>query len=156
MNKGTNKTKQTQTRRYRQQSRREEGNGSGAGVKWAKAIHIWWQIETKSLVVACCSVYRNRKILLYPWSLYNSIHQCCCCSVIQSCLTLCDPMVCSPPGSSVHGILQARIPEWVAISFSRGSSQPRDGCRVSCAAGDLLHCRWILYWLSHQGTPVLP
>ena len=46
--------------------------------------------------------------------------------VAQSCLTLCDPMDCSPPGSSVHGFLQARILEWVAISFSRGSSQPRD------------------------------
>ena len=44
----------------------------------------------------------------------------------QSCLTLCDPMDYSLPGSSVHGILQARILEWVAISFSRGSSQPRD------------------------------
>ena len=44
--------------------------------------------------------------------------------VTQSCLTLCDPVDCSPPGSSVHGILQARILEWVAISFSRGSSQP--------------------------------
>ena len=43
----------------------------------------------------------------------------------QSCLTLCDPMDCGPPGSSVHGILQARIPEWVAIPFSRRSSQPR-------------------------------
>ena len=42
--------------------------------------------------------------------------------VAQSCLTLCNPVDCSPPGSSVHGILQARILEWVAISFSRGSS----------------------------------
>ena len=42
--------------------------------------------------------------------------------VTQSCPTLCDPVDCSPPGSSVHGILQARILEWVAISFSRGSS----------------------------------
>ena len=48
------------------------------------------------------------------------------CSVAQSCPTLYDPMDCSPPGSSVHGILQARILEWVAISFSRGSSRPRD------------------------------
>ena len=46
--------------------------------------------------------------------------------VAQSCLTLCGPMDCSPAGSSVHGILQARIPEWVAISFSRASSWPRD------------------------------
>ena len=42
--------------------------------------------------------------------------------VTESCLTLCDPMDCSPPGSSVHGILQTRILEWVAIPFSKGSS----------------------------------
>ena len=46
--------------------------------------------------------------------------------VLQTCPTLWDPMDCSPPGSSVHGILQARILEWVAIPFSSGSSQPRD------------------------------
>ena len=46
----------------------------------------------------------------------------CCCSVAQSCPTLCEPMDCSPPGPSVHGILQARTLEWVAIHFPRGSS----------------------------------
>ena len=51
------------------------------------------------------------------------------------CLTLYDPMDCSPPGSSVHGILQARILEWVATSFSRGPSRPRDQTQVSCIAG---------------------
>ena len=51
--------------------------------------------------------------------------------VVQPCLTLCDPMDCSPPGSSVHGIFQARVLEWVAIFFSRGSSQPRDRTWVS-------------------------
>ena len=55
--------------------------------------------------------------------------------VAQSCPTLCDPVDCSLPGSSVHGILQARILEWVAISFSRGSSQPRDQSQVSRIAG---------------------
>ena len=50
----------------------------------------------------------------------------------QSCPTLCDPMDCSPPGSSVHGILQARVLECVAISFSRGSSWPRGGTGVGC------------------------
>ena len=45
--------------------------------------------------------------------------------VAQSCLTLCDPVDCNPPGFSIHGILQARILKWVAISFSRGSSQSR-------------------------------
>ena len=53
----------------------------------------------------------------------------------QSCPTLCDPVDCSLPDSSVHGILQAKILEWVAISFSRGSSQPRDWTWVSCIAG---------------------
>ena len=55
--------------------------------------------------------------------------------VTQSCLTLCDPMDCCLPGSSVHGIVQARILEWVAISFSRESSQPRDRTQVSCITG---------------------
>ena len=55
--------------------------------------------------------------------------------VAQSCPTLCDPMDCSPPGSSVHGIHQARILEWIAISFSRGSSQPRDRTQVSHIVG---------------------
>ena len=49
-----------------------------------------------------------------------------CAKSLQSYLTLCDPMDCSPPGSSVHGILQARILEWVAMPFSKESSQPRD------------------------------
>ena len=53
----------------------------------------------------------------------------------QLCLTFCEPMDCSPPGSCVHGILQARVLEWVAISFSRGSSPPRDRYWVSCIAG---------------------
>ena len=50
---------------------------------------------------------------------------------LQLCITLSDPMDCSPPGSSVHGILQARILEWVALSPSRGSSPPRDRTCVS-------------------------
>ena len=54
--------------------------------------------------------------------------------VAQSCPTFCDPMDCSPPGSSVYGILQARILEWVAISFSRGSSWCRDQTQVFCIA----------------------
>ena len=56
----------------------------------------------------------------------------------QSSPTLCYPIACSPPGSSVHGISQARILEWAAISFSRGSSRPRDQNWVSCIAADSL------------------
>ena len=54
-----------------------------------------------------------------------------CAKSVQSCPVLCDPMDCSPPGSSVHGILQARILEGVSMTFSRGSSQPRDGTHIS-------------------------
>ena len=61
----------------------------------------------------------------------------------QVCPTLWDPMDCSPLGSSVRGISQARILQWVAISSSRGSSEPRDGNQVSCIG------RQILYPLSH-------
>ena len=57
---------------------------------------------------------------------YSCITLCCCAKSLQSCSTLCDPMDCSPPGSSVHGILQARILEWVAMPSSRGSSWPRN------------------------------
>ena len=58
--------------------------------------------------------------------------------VTQSCPTLCNTMDCSLPGFSVHGIPQARILEWVATPFSRGSSQFRDQTLVSCTAGDSL------------------
>ena len=56
----------------------------------------------------------------YSCLLKTSHLRVCVCSVAQSCPTLCDPMDCSPPGSLVHGILQARILEWIAISYFRG------------------------------------
>ena len=64
-----------------------------------------WMVETQKLNI------RFSAFVYVP---------CLCCA--QSCLTLCDPMDCSPPDSSVHGIFQARILEWVAVSYSRGSS----------------------------------
>ena len=83
----------------------------------------------------CGPLYKNVGI----FSLFES-------EVTQLCPTLCDPMDCSPPLSSVHGIFQARVLEWVAISFSRGSSQPRDRTQVSPIVSKTL------YHLSHQGT----
>ena len=68
--------------------------------------------------------------------------------VTESCPALCDPTDCSLPGSSVCGMFQARILEWVAIFFSRGSSWPRDRTQ------GLLYCRLIPY-LIHQGSPTL-
>ena len=71
-----------------------------------------------------------------------SVTSLCVCA--QSCLTLCNPIGCSLPGFSVHGVSQARILEWVAISFSRGSSWPRDWTCVSCIG------RRVRYCLSHS------
>ena len=64
----------------------------------------------------------------------SRLHGCCVLSCFSH-VWLCAPVDCSPPGSSVHGVLQARILEWVAISFSRGSCWPRDWTQVSCTAG---------------------
>ena len=71
------------------------------------------------------------------------------CLVVPDC---CNPMDCSPPDYSLHGISQTRIQDWVAISFSWGSFWPRDWHCISCIAGGLLLCSRILYWLSHQGS----
>ena len=77
----------------------------------------------------------------FPW---------CCAKLLLSCLTLCNPIDCSPPASSVHGILQARILEWVAMPSSRRSSQPRDRTRVSYIS----HTgRQVPYHQHHLGSP---
>ena len=68
-----------------------------------------------------------------PDGLYVSV--CLYVLIPQSCPTLCDAKDCSPPASLVHEISQARILEWAAIPFCRGSSQPRDRIQVSCIAG---------------------
>ena len=73
------------------------------------------------------------------------IFVCVCVLIAQSYSTLCDLMDCSLADFSVHGISQARILEWVVISFSRGSSQPRDRTHISCIG------RWILYhWATRE------
>ena len=79
-------------------------------------------------------------LCLYFFAFIAWLHQCggvqsAESEVAQSCLTVCDPVGCSLPGSSVHRIFQARVLEWIAISFSRGSSWPRDWTHVSRTAG---------------------
>ena len=84
---------------------------------WPTICFSHW--ETLSMCVCVCT----------------RVYVCVCTRVrvcVHSVLTLGDPMNCSPPGSSVHGIFQARILEWVAIFFYRGSSQPRDRTGISC------------------------
>jgi len=96
----------------------------------------WWPLDRLiSYVTANIFRFLSLSVCL---SLSHYIYMCVCVKwseVAQSCPTLCDPVDCSPPGSSTHGILQARILEWVAISFFRESSQPRDWTQVSCIAG---------------------
>ena len=124
--------------------------------KWIKQGHIY--------TTGCYSAIKKNKIILFSATLVDleivmlrevksdierqvsydiaymqSLKKKGCCWVAKSRLTLCAPMDCSPPGSSVHGIPQARILEWVVTSFSRGSSQPRDRTCISCIG------RWILY-----------
>ena len=70
--------------------------------------------------------------MLAPW---KKSYDKPCVLVAQSCLTLCNPMYCSLSGSSIYGILQARILEWIAVPLSRASSWPRDWTQVSCIAG---------------------
>ena len=95
----------------------------------------------------------SERLFHFPvMNLINLISQCWCvdyifvlCAQSLSHVQLCNPMNCSPPGSSVHGIFQARILEWIAISFSRGSFQPRDRTQVSHIAG-----RFFTVWATRE------
>ena len=80
-------------------------------------------------------------LLKYSYLFNNCFNVC----ISHLCPTLCDPIDYSPPDFSVHGISQARILEWVAILFSRGSSQPRDRTEVSCIAG-----RFFIAWTTRE------
>ena len=84
-------------------------------------------------------------VCFYNFSFYIGVCTCAC-SVTKSCPVLCDPMDCSPPSSSVREISQARILEWVSISFSLGSSRPRDRTQISYFG------RWFPY-LCEPGNP---
>ena len=104
-----------------------------------------------SLYEVCFQYFWDLQTLLYvvpPWpSLLAPLPWNVKVFVTQLCPTLCDPMDCSLPGSSVHGIFQARILEWAPIPFSR-ESFPTHGWNPG-----LLECPRILYSLSHQGSP---
>ena len=80
-----------------------------------------WDSPGKNTGVGCISF--SNLYIRYIHIIYTCV---VCMLSCQSCLTLCNPMDCSPPGSSVHGVFQARILEWVAISYSRESFWPRN------------------------------
>ena len=85
----------------------------------------------------------HQKDATYPWQLGHL--QVICTESLPSCLTLCNPIDYSPPGSSVHGILQAIILEWVSRPWSKGSSQPRDWTHISYVSclGNLVLYHWV-------------
>ena len=100
----------------------------------------FWGTATLFARMACTTLHSHRQSgnFTFPpaiWGRFQFLHSESESEVAQSCPTLCDPMDCSLPGSSIHGIFQARVLEWVAISFSRGSSWPRDRIRASRIAG---------------------
>ena len=90
------------------------------------------------------SVLVSTQVDILPWLLLATK-----ALVAQSCPILCDPTDYSPPGSSICRILQARILEWIAIPFSRGSSQPRDQTQVSCIAGGFFIV-WVIWDVQQQ------
>ena len=85
----------------------------------------------------------------YTCNSYNIVYQLRYCLVAKLYPTLCNPMDCSLPGSSVHGISQARILEWFAVFFSRGSSWPRDQTQVSCIDRQIIY-HWVTREAQHQ------
>ena len=101
--------------------------------KWCMRYHqlfLIWPLHTfSSATFLEATLFSHTCMRLCVWARMHA----------QSCPTLCDPMDCSRPGSSVHGISQARILEWVTISFSRGSSWPRDWTHASCTGMSILY-----------------
>ena len=88
--------------------------------------HIWLRISSRSIYAI------TNRISFFLWLIFHCI---CESEVAQSCPTLCEPVDCSLPGFSVHGIRQAKTLKWVIISFSRRSSRPRDRTQVSRIGG---------------------
>ena len=99
---------------------------------WCQLLYASCRIVLLSFPRDCTVKLKMSSLFLYLFFfMFYLCEKCMRAKLLQSCPTLCDPMDCSPPGSSVHGILQARILEWVAIPSSRGSSQCRDWTHVS-------------------------
>ena len=121
-------------------------------IKGIQDLHAAWSLETTlslgyktphKLHQFGTQSFGGKNLLCLPLPIKSESES----EVAQSCLTLRDPMDCSLPGF-IHGIFQARVLEWVAISVSRGSSRPRDRIQVSPIVG---RC---FYRLSHQGSPM--
>ena len=117
----------------RRQTLQGDGGGEGTQLISRASVRMTQGSEPRSTSSSGHLVCRNLSTVCVCVCVYVHVRVCVC--VTQSRPILCDPTDNSPPGSSVHGILQARILEWVASPFCRGSSRPRDQSRVSCIAG---------------------
>ena len=125
------------------------------GLIWGRGVRV---VSSKIILCLDCLPVKGAARWLTLWDCYGGGVACFLFSVglrtsaklLQSCPTLCNLMDCSLSGPSVHGILQARMLEWVDIPFSRGSSQFSNGTQVSdvCCIG-----RWVLYQKHHLGSP---
>ena len=116
---------------------------------WPKSAAVEYSPLTR-YYRSCLLLFRlNKGILLERFVAKSASGGSCCYLVTKPCLTLCDPMDCSPPGSSVHRVFQTRILEWVAISFSRGSSWSRDQTHISCIGS------WTLYHWATRGDSLV-
>ena len=102
------------------------------GLQCMGSQKSWMQLSNKTTMIYSAFLFFS--IVAY-YKILNIVHCESESEVAQSCPTLCDPMDCSPPGFSVHGILQPRILEWVAMLSSRGSFQPRGRTPISCVSG---------------------
>ena len=112
----------------------------------ARKINIYksWRGRDKTIFSSFFFYFAENKCICRKFEVRFVV---CCCSIAKLCLTLCHPMDCSPSGSSVRVISQARILESVPIFFSRGSSQPGDKTCVSCISRQILNC------LAVRGSP---
>ena len=106
------------------------------GFKKSQSTLDSWLIKKKRLFQSIHCAFGGQLTKSAKWKEVKITH---------SCWILCDPMDCSPPDSSVHGILQARMLEWVAIPFSMRFSPPGDQTRVSCIAG-----RFFIVWVTRK------
>ena len=130
-----------------------DGEAWRAEVYGVTKSSTWLSNWTDACTYVCAHIYVFMYTCYYLYTytpIYIGIYMKVKVLVAQSCPTLCDPMDCSLPGFAVHGILQARILEWVAILFSRWSSRPRDRTWVSCIAG-----RFFTVWGTREAQMLL-
>ena len=125
-------------------------NWAWRGKQNWKTGTILSQMLAECFFICCLSSVMMMMMMMMTMMMMMCVCMCVCVLAAQLCLTLFEPMNCSLPGSSVHGILQARTLEWIAIPFFRGSSPPRDRTQVSCIAG-----RFFTVWATREAFPMI-